>query len=76
MKLKTLRKPKVEKSKAEKNMYGYRGKLIRMVERYNWRFIRFITYGAPFRRPLRPKMYMRARTLARPRRKISGHHRI
>ncbi|WP_303051925.1 hypothetical protein [uncultured Dialister sp.] len=57
-------------------MYGFRGKLMRMVERHNWRMIRFLLYGVPYRRPLRPKMYIRASILARPRRKISGHHRI
>lgn len=77
MKLKTLKRTKVERAKAGKRLYGFRGMLMRMVEeRHNWRMIRLLLYRVPYRRPLRPKMYIRASLLARPRRKISGHHRI
>lgn len=76
MKLKTVKRPKVERAKEGKRLYGFRGKLMRMVERHNWRMIRLLLYGVPYRRPLRPKMYIRASLLARPRRKLSGHHRI
>lgn len=77
MKLKTLKRTKVERAKAGKGLYGFMGKLLmRMVERHNWRMIRLLLYGVPYRRPLRPKMYIRASLLARPRRKLSGHHRI
>lgn len=75
MKLKTLKRTKVERAKAGKGLYGFIGKLM-MVERHNWRMIRSLLYGVPYRRPLRPKMYIRASLLARPRRKLSGHHRI
>lgn len=79
MKLKTLKRTKVERAKAGKGLYGFIGKLIKLMlmeERPNWRMIRLLLYGVPYRRPLRPKMYIRASLLARPRRKLSGHHRI
>lgn len=52
------------------------GKLLRRMRQATYRTIRTMTYGVPFRRPYRWRMTMKARTLARPRRKISGHHRI
>nr|DAL23494.1 MAG TPA_asm: hypothetical protein [Caudoviricetes sp.] len=76
MKLKTLKRTKVERAKERKRLYGFRENLMWMVERDSWRMIRLLLYGVPYRRPLRPKMYIRASLLARPRRKLSGHHRI